>query len=370
MPDAGKTKRPSAEPLSDHRLRVFISYSHGDEDLVRVLAEVIEENGMAAVFDQKGMKFGKDFPQQIIHFISHAHIFMPLLTETSVKRPWAQQEIGYALALRVPTVPVAIDCEPGEFLHGIQAIHLKTMDYAALKKLLTLKALEPCLHESPAGGALYECADTTEERAILFARYARAVTHMGNSGIVRQSGGLSFLQIPDEPLDHPLWRLRYGNKSKPKHHCKVIWEERQALTEHAKADGCRIIIDPRLDFSFYGGDARRSRLECLLRVLRGKDIQSCHVAIAALPLNESITIVGDWFAAHSITNIPGDGYRQTIFTRHAPTIAEMIKDFDRRFAEALGSLPVAHSRKRAIAEIERRIADLPPIQATAASGKG
>jgi hypothetical protein len=48
----------------------------------------------------------------------------------------------------------------------------------------------------------------------------------------------------------------------------------------------------------------------------------------------------------------------------------MIKDFDRRFAEALGSLPVAHSRKRAIAEIERRIADLPPIQATAASGKG
>jgi hypothetical protein len=306
------------------------------------------------------MHVGSGFPQQIINYISHAHIFMPLLTKTALKRPWVQQEIGYAVASRVTTVPVAINCEPGEFLHGIQAIRLKALDKAKLEKRLTVEALETCLRESPLGGALYECGAVTEDRARLLAQYARAVTLMGGSGIVRQSGGLSSFHIPHEPIDDPLWDLRYGKQHQSDGHRVVLREERLALTEHARLKGCRIIIDPDLNFKFYGGDARRSRLQSLLRFLSDESVSSCHVAIARLPVNESITIVGDWFAAHSISSRAGQGYRHTIFTRHAPTIARMIQDFDQSFVKHLNGVHVAESRSHAIAEIERRIAEIPP----------
>ena len=199
MSKASRIEHPSTEPLNGHRLRVFISYSHEDKEKVRILAEVIERNGMTAIYDEKeGLQVGTGFREEIIHFISHAQIFLPLLTAISLKRPWVQQEIGYAVALRVPTVPVAIDCEPGEFLYGIQAIQLKTLDKTELERRLTVPALETCLRKYPPGGALYECADTPEERAMLFDQYARAVSDTGNFGIVRQLGGLSSFHIPDE----------------------------------------------------------------------------------------------------------------------------------------------------------------------------
>jgi hypothetical protein len=254
---------------------------------------------------------------------------------------------------------VAINCEPGEFLHGIQAIQLKTLEKAKLQERLTEKALRICLQKRPLRGALYECADTTDERAIFLAEYARAVTLTGGAGIVRQLGGLSSFHIPDENIDHPLWQLRYGKQHQSMFHRKVLLEERLALTEHAKQKGCRIIIDPDLKYEFYGGDARRTRLEGLLRFLRELKGAPCEVAMANIAMSESITIVGDWFAAHSISGKMGDGYRQTIFTRHAPTIAKMIEEFDRRFTQCLYGSPVSKSRKHAISQIKRRIAECP-----------
>ena len=93
----------------------------------------------------------------------------------------------------------------------------------------------------------------------------------------------------------------------------------------------------------------------------------CEVAMANIAMTESVTIVGDWFAARSISGTMGDGYRQTIFTRHAPTIATMIEEFDRRFNQYLYGSPVSKSQKRAIAEIERRISEIGVSPARTAS---
>lgn len=367
MSKSNKDQLSAVAPQDGQPLRVFISYSHEDKELVRILAKVIDGNGMESVYDdKKGLQVGTGFKDEIIHFISHAHIFLPLLTKTSARRPWVQQEIGYAVALRVPTVPVAINCEPGEFLHGIQAIQLKTLDEAELEKRLTPEALQICLQKRPLRGALYECASTTDQRAVLLSEYSRAVTLTGNSGLVRQLGGLSSFHIPAETIDHPLWQLRYGNQHQSEHHRQVLWEERMALTDHAKAKGCRLIVDPDLTYEFYGGKARRTRLGCLLHFLREMKDVPCEVAMAGHGMNESITIVGDWFAARSISGKIGDGYRQTIFTRHAPTIAGMIDEFDRRFSQTLHGLPAAKSRKYAIGEIERRIVELDAVEEKAA----
>ena len=116
-------------------------------------------------------------------------------------------------------------------------------------------------------------------------------------------------------------------------------EERLALAEHAKKKGCRLIVDPDISYDFYGGEARRTRLEGLLHFLSTVKGMPCEVAFSNMAMAESITIVGDWFAASSITGKMGEGYRQTIFTRHAPTIAKMIADFDRRFDQRNYGLP-------------------------------
>jgi hypothetical protein len=63
----------------------------------------------------------------------------------------------------------------------------------------------------------------------------------------------------------------------------------------------------------------------------------------------------------------GEGYRHTIFTRHAPTIARMIEEFDRRFNQDLRDIPAARSRKEAIAAIERRLAEMNATPARRAS---
>lgn len=75
---------------------------------------------------------------------------------------------------------------------------------------------------------------------------------------------------------------------------------------------------------------------------------------------ESITIVGDWFSAESVSAKIGEGYRQTIFTRHAPSMITKIADFDSEFNEHLETLnwKAETSRLSAIEAIEKIVAEL------------
>jgi hypothetical protein len=54
-----------------------------------------------------------------------------------------------------------------------------------------------------------------------------------------------------------------------------------------------------------------------------------------MPKSESLTIVGDWFAAESVSASIGKGYRQTIFTRYAPTVQSKIDEFEEEVNEVI-----------------------------------
>jgi hypothetical protein len=74
----------------------------------------------------------------------------------------------------------------------------------------------------------------------------------------------------------------------------------------------------------------------------------------------SLLIMGDWFEANSI--VPrNDGYRQTIFSWHAPTVLRSIYNFDRQFEELVqrSGRDVKESRTAAITEIKSIIDGLP-----------
>jgi hypothetical protein len=104
-----------------HQFRVFLSYAHPDRGKVEQLEVVLLNLGLIPVWD-KDIPAGRAFDDVIRERIAKAHVFMPVMTLNSRDRPWVHQEIGYALGIGVPVVPVAIGALPEGMLSGIQAI--------------------------------------------------------------------------------------------------------------------------------------------------------------------------------------------------------------------------------------------------------
>ena len=209
--------------------------------------------------------------------------------------------------------------------------------------------------------ALYVCAATPEERATLMAAYANDVFALGVRDLVRQKGGLSSFHMPSETVGHPVWAARYGKKRRSIDHCRRQRAERLALGRHAESKGCRLIINPFLKYKEYGPAARRVRLRAICDFLRGMPDTRCEVVTCdSKEQGESLTILGDWFAAESVSAEIGKGYRQTVFTRHAPTLMDKIAQFDAEFDELLLEQGVSRlqSRRHAIGVIERVIANV------------
>jgi hypothetical protein len=75
--------------------------------------------------------------EQIKTQIDYAHVFMPLITPSSGARGWLHQEIGYAMALNVPILSVAIGQPPDAMLHHLHAAWFDTAeDVGQLEQVL------------------------------------------------------------------------------------------------------------------------------------------------------------------------------------------------------------------------------------------
>jgi hypothetical protein len=358
MSRAGKTIR-----LKDNSsLRVFISYSHEDADFVGQLVKFLKtEVGVEPIYD-RNIRIGMAFDAEIMRFIAHAHVFMPVLTPTADARKWVHQEIGYASALNIPILPLAVGKLPGEMIERLQAVRVCKDNIDALRNTLTLEHFERLVREkSGSAFALYQCASYPAERAAWLASISNEVTKLGELGFLRQKGGLSSLHIPKEVLSHPIWAERYAPHVRTPDHIHLQREERIALERHARGAGCRLIINPDLVFPDLATSALIVRLETLLRFLESMSDKDCEVAWnASMVHNESVTIVGNWFAAESVRARRGIGYYQTVFTRHAPTLVSKIAAFDDEFEGLLrlhGWLR-RRSRREAMELISRKIAAL------------
>jgi hypothetical protein len=322
------------------KYRVFVSYSHADLELVEPIVEVL--GNVADVLWDKTFAYGHGFHRQIELYIAHSHAFLPVVTQKSTSRGWVHQEIGYAMALNIPVLPIAIgpDALPTDMIQSLQAIRVIDPTPQECRRIvaeeLTHTVLENLVadYEDPEQG-LYQCARETEDRARLLVQYCRDVRKLNRHGTVRQAGALSSFHIPREPLRHPVWHLRYGEKHRPsQHHCKWLRSERLALEQHAAEAGCKLIVNPEVSYELYGAEARRVRLEWLLEFLRATE-NALAVLDPTQHVEKSTTLVGDWFAAEAVSAAIAKGYRHTIFTRHAPTVRATQEEFDDEFDSLL-----------------------------------
>lgn len=347
----------------EFKYRAFISYSHDDLGIVRKLAEHLRETGVFPMWDQNFV-YGCGFHEQIKTFIAHAHVFVPVITSTSVSRGWVQQEIGYAMALGIPVIPIAVDRLPGEMLQQLHAIQLEPEkeDEILIEKLkigvfdnLVGRYRDPSL-------ALHRCAEYPEDRSMMMAEYAQSILDLGQSGNVRQLGGLSSFHIPDKLENDEDWTTRYLNQTRSLHHRRLLRQERITLGEHAKRSGCKIIVNPDIPYDDFIREARIVRLQYLRNFLND-DKTYPEVLVAfdqAMIAPMSQTLVGDWFYAESIAAPTGQGYIQTIFTRHAPSMLKRQELFDERFDSLLHKArwTPTDCRKQAVSELDNLIQKL------------
>lgn len=236
---AGRSAPAKDRPLSEGaaglssarmpgQYRVFISYSHNDRALAGQIARLLSDNKLEPMWD-RNFAFGQGFHEQIRLYIAHAHVFLPIITEESDSRKWVHQEIGYAMALCVPVLPVAVGRVPGEMLQQIHALTVEPDRLDDLRGSLTPAVVARLLGRQAHASALYTCADFPDSRARMMADYAEDVLALGYSGIVRQKGGLSSFHIPTESIGHNVWKVRYGNLARSDEHCRGQRRERLAL---------------------------------------------------------------------------------------------------------------------------------------------
>jgi hypothetical protein len=308
-------------------IRIFISYSGEDQSLVDKLVEILKDNGITVLWRQK-LRTGNKFDEELKVYIEHAHVFMPVLTGSSSYRGWVHQEIGYAIGLHIPVFPVTTEeIQPDQMLKQFQATKLST-DLEILKKQLEVKEFRDLI-DIKTMSAKYERAARVGERARMLVSYSNKVCLMKEYGLVRQKGGLSSFHIPEEWIGHQDWTDRYYPKSKSDDHKELQRAERLALQKHVDHAGCRLIINPAYAINGRDNLAAITRINTLISFLNRKSSSEIIVAIQYTETNiESLTMVGDWFLAESVSFKKEDGFTSTFFTRNATEINKRIKDFD------------------------------------------
>ncbi len=340
--------------------RVFVSYSRDDRLIVGRFVEALEEAGLRVVWD-KNIQPGERFSDIIKHGIAHAHVFIPMLTAKGVKRPWVHQETGYAMGLNVPVLPIAVGRLPSQMISDLHAMQVKSRMTDLPIDALT-NSIENLLKEEHQNAEFASCiAASPEMRADLLARYTRDALEHGAFGPMRQSGALSSFCLPDASPDVDIWLKRDGNRPRSKFLYERLHKERLAFEKYAKVHGCDLMLDPSIPFAKNGAEARRARLGTLLEALEDNEIRQAQAVVRKRLSPGSLTICGDWFCAESVTPRPGEGYQQTAFTWHAPTVLQKIREFDRTFKHHLSEWGVSagESRESAIQAIKQEIAGIP-----------
>ncbi len=253
-------------------------------------------------------------------------------------------EIGYALALRIPVLPICIGVDPPGIIQEVQAVKFLSHPNdsgafaAEATSKISAKTLEPSLKEARKFNPLFECAEDNSCRATMLARYAEAVTSIGRHGIVRQKASLGTFSIPSVAPKSSVWKSAFGQDYQD---ARYLYEshkaERDALYIHAQKAGCKLVIDPGellpAIFSRFGPESVPTRIRVLIEFLSDPSVKKIDVALNHdMNRKASMTIVGDWFSSEAISTKEVANLRQGVFTRHFPQVRRQIEEFDEEFA--------------------------------------
>jgi hypothetical protein len=334
--------------------RIFISYSHQDSEIVKKLVVVLTKCRFDVIWDDN-LIAGSGFHDQIKDLIASAHLFMPLITKESSNRGWVHQEIGFAMALNIPVLPVTTEnLDPGGMLQLIHAVKIDD-DIKNIEQCLNRYTIQTLLNNSITT-PLYQCAHLPEERTRMLGEFANKILGMNRFGIVRQKGGLSTFHIPPEAIMKEAWQNSLYPEVKSEFHKRLFRNERLALEKHAIKEGYKLILSPENAIKTWDKKVAEARISTLISFLNKTGLKTSVVAFRGEQTSkESLTMVGDWFLAESVSIKQGDGFTNTFFTRDAAEIGRRTEDFDGELEDLLEQKGWTEedSRERAVEELRR-----------------
>jgi hypothetical protein len=346
--------------------RVFISYSHTERekcDIVRDALKGISQTGVELVpWSDNNLAAGTGFTEQIQNLISHSHLFVPIITPISHQRGWVHQEIGFAVASKVPVVPLCIGELPPGMVSMAHALELNDLAAECLPRLKQQNFRELVAQSGKSWLPSGECAGEPGMRAQVIERLADEARRNLGPQIVRNSGGLSSFRIANARADHPIWRAHYGDKPRSHADFGYFRGERNALASHADVAGCKLIVNHGVDLDKeYGSGVWSSRIRSLVMYLESLPDDKVEIALVTKAAPHAWLAVGDWFLAESAAVRPVRGIQNTLFATHAPSIDRRIQEFDEDLKEliSLQGSPPGQSRPWAIQVLKKRMDELP-----------
>lgn len=244
------------------------------------------------------------------------------------------QETGFAIALNIPIIPIAIGNLPSEMIASLQAISVKPSLEDLAERLLEINLEQLVLPELVKPHDIIEISDWAEARTEMLVRYAKWVIALGSYGYLRHQGFLTSFSIPDRPIDDPVWDAWKKIPSQNDYISQLQRQERQLLERHAKVAGCSLLFDPLENpyVTDWWPLLKRTRLLTLLQFIEDMPEDKLRIVISSKARGGNIIILGDYFVAESVA--PRHiGYRQTIFNSHPPTVLQKVRYFDQEFEE-------------------------------------
>lgn len=103
-------------------LRVFISHISCHKEHATKIKESLAEIGIASFVAHTDIEPTKEWQTQIELALASMDSFVALLTRGFKESNWTDQEVGFALARRVPILPVSRGIDPYGFIAKIQAL--------------------------------------------------------------------------------------------------------------------------------------------------------------------------------------------------------------------------------------------------------
>jgi TIR domain-containing protein len=118
--------------------RIFLSYSYGDLDTARELAENLRHADIS--LDPDFAISGQQIVEQLNDTLRSASAVIILVSERSLKSQWVQFELGVALGTGKPIIPVLIGNEElhlPEWLQGLPYLDARNRPLSDVAKELT-----------------------------------------------------------------------------------------------------------------------------------------------------------------------------------------------------------------------------------------
>jgi hypothetical protein len=337
------------------KIRIFISYSHNDNKKVQKIINYFEKKlegrkQLEVLYDKK-LTAGNEFSEGLKNFITFSHVFVPIISGASLESGWVHQEIGYAMALNIPVLPISIEeRDPGGMIDRLHAVFWNQANKK--KEIFNLRLFQRLLDQKVNGKARFILAEHREERDRMIIDYAKQVLYLSTKsyGRVRNRGGLSVFAIPDKPIFHKIWKKFYGDQT-TNMRIKQGRAERKIMERHALKEGFSLIINPEIKYTDRPKSAKKARLKTLLKFLkkvnkknkkRKPDNQiKVRIAFDTTPSeNEHLTIVGDYFLSQTLSAQAGSGLANTFFSRNALFVQSKALDFDEEMKIRLADLNI------------------------------